>query len=159
MSKAIVFSTVSGNTKALAETIKETLGDVAYCGGVSDDALSADVVYVGSWTTAFSCTPDIKEFLEKLNDKKVFLFMTAGYGSTEEFFKPIIDSMKANVNSSNTIVGEFICQGKVSEAKQEGIKKMDMAKYEGMKAELDKSVSHPDASDKEKLVAAVKATI
>lgn len=155
MKNAIVFETVSGNTKLLAETIEKTVGDVGYIGAPDDKALEADVIYVGSWTTAFSCTPKIKEFLEKLNNKKVFVFVTAGYGSTEEFFKPIIESVKANVNSSNEIIGEFICQGKVSETKQEGIKKMDETKYNNMKPELDKSVSHPDESDLANLVKAL----
>ncbi len=155
MKNAIVFETVSGNTKLLAETIEKTVGNVSYIGAPDDSALDADVIYVGSWTTAFSCTPKIKEFLEKLNNKKVFVFATAGYGSTEEFFKPIIDSIKANVNSSNEIVGEFICQGKVSESKQEAIKKMDETKFNNMKPELDKSLSHPDEADIANLVKAL----
>ncbi|MFI3200220.1 MAG: flavodoxin family protein [Eubacteriales bacterium] len=159
MKQAIVYSSVTGNTKTLAETIQKTLGGDVSIGGVSEEALAADVVYVGSWTTAFSCTPDIKEFLEKLNNKKVFLFMTAGYGNTDDFFQPIMDSVKANVNSSNEIIGTFICQGKVSDNKQEAIKKMDLAKYEGMKAKLDESVSHPSTDDLGKLEASVKESM
>lgn len=156
MKNAIVFSTVSGNTEKLAETIKEAIGGADYFGKVSDEALEAETVYIGSWTTAFSCTPDVKEFIGKLKGKKVFLFMTAGYGSSEEFFAPIIKSVEDLVDSSNEIIGTFICQGKVSEAKQKGIKDMDIDKYNNMKSELDKSVSHPDADDLAKLKDAVK---
>ena len=155
MKNAIVYSTTTGNTKALAEVISDKVGEVIYNGKPADEALEADTIYVGSWAQAFSATPDIKEFLAKLNNKKVFIFMTAGYGSSEEFFAPIIDSVKALVNDTNEIIGTFICQGKVSQGKQEAIKKMDMAKYEGMKAELDKSQAHPDAADLEKLKAAL----
>ncbi len=156
MKKAIVFSSVSGNTEKLAKEIQTNIGETVYFGKPSDEALESDVIYVGSWTMAFTCTPDIKDFLSKLNNKKVFLFMTAGYGSSKEFFTPIIDSMKSNLNDSNEIIGEYICQGKVSEPKQEAIKKADMAKYESMKAELDKSISHPDSSDLESLKAIIK---
>lgn len=156
MKNAIVFSSASGNTKLLAETIQSTISDVVYCGKASDEALEADIIYIGSWAQAFSCTADIKEFLGKVKGKKVFIFMTAGYGSSEEFFAPIIDSVKALVDSSNEIIGEFICQGKVSEGKQKAIKDGDEAKYNSMKAELDKSVSHPDKDDTAKLVEAVK---
>ncbi|MFI3175100.1 MAG: flavodoxin family protein [Bacillota bacterium] len=156
MKTAIVFSSGTGSTKLLAETIQATVGDVAYCGKVSDAALSADVIYIGSWTQAFSCTADIKEFLGKVKGKKVFLFMTAGYGSDDAFFKPIMDSVKNLVDGSNEVIGEFICQGKVSEMKQKAIKEADEAKYNSMKAELDKSVSHPDKADTDKLVEAVK---
>lgn len=156
MKKAIVFSSVTGNTKLLAENIKKTLGEDVYCGPVCDEALEADVLYIGSWAQAFSCTADIKEFLGKVKGKKVFLFMTAGYGSSEEFFAPIINSVKELVDSSNEIIGEFICQGKVSQTKQDGIKSMDAEKFEKMKPELDKSQSHPDNDDISKLVALIK---
>ncbi|MFI3202593.1 MAG: flavodoxin family protein [Eubacteriales bacterium] len=157
MKQAIVYSSATGNTKLLAETIQKALGSDVSIGGVSEDALNADVVYVGSWAQAFTCTADIKEFLEKLNNKKVFLFMTAGYGNTDDFFQPIMDSVKANVNDTNEIIGTYICQGKVSEGKQEAIKKMDMAKYESMKAKLDESVSHPSKDDLEKLTTVINA--
>ncbi len=157
MKKAIVFSSATGNTKKLAEAICDTLGEEIYCGKISDEALDADVIFVGSWTMAFNCAPDIKGFLEKLNDKKVFIFMTAGYGSTPEFFAPIINATKENINASNEIVGEFICQGKVSASKQDAIKKMDLAKFESMKPELDNSQTHPDSDDIANLVQTIKS--
>ncbi len=150
MKTAIVYSTVSKNTEKLAEVVKSMVGEVIHFGKANDEALNADVVYVGSWTQAFTCTPDIKAFLEKLNNKKVFVFMTAGYGSSDEYLKPILNSMKAHINDTNEIIGEFICQGKVSNTKIEAIKKMDMAKYETMKEELEKSQSHPNDEDLEK---------
>ncbi len=156
MKTAIVYSSATGNTKLLADTIKATVGEVAYSGKADDAALDADVIYIGSWTQAFSCTADIKEFIGKVKGKKVFLFMTAGYGSSDDFFKPIMDSVKALVDSSNEIIGEFICQGKVSENKQKGIKEADEAKFNTMKPELDKSQAHPDKSDTDKLADAVK---
>ncbi len=151
MKKAIVFSTVSGNTKKLADVIYNSIGEEVYCGKPCAEATDADMIYVGSWTAGFSCAPDIKAFLESLNNKKIFLFMTAGYGHSDEFFKKILDAAKENINSSNELVGEFICQGEVSESKREAIKKMDMAKFESMQAELDYSKSHPDSNDLENL--------
>lgn len=152
MKKAIVFSSITGNTEKLANEIKNKIGDVVYFGKPDEKALEADVIYVGSWAQAFSATADIKDFMTKLNDKKVFVFMTAGYGSTDDFFAPIMESAKESINSSNEIIGQFICQGKVSENKQKAIKDMDLAKFENMKPELDKSISHPDANDIANLV-------
>lgn len=124
MKKAIVYSSITGNTELLANTIKDTIKDFDYIGKPIDDALDADIIYVGSWTMKFTCTSEIKEFLTKLNNKKIFIFMTAGYGSSDEFLNPIINSVKENVNSSNEIIGEFICQGKVSQTKRNAIKLM-----------------------------------
>lgn len=159
MKKAIVFSSGTGNTKKLAQAIYDTLGEEIYCGKICDAALDADMIFVGSWTMAFTCVPDIKIFAEKLNGKKVFPFMTSGYNHTEEYFTPIINSFKENINDTNEIIGEFICQGKVSAPKQEAIKKMDMAKCESMKVELDNSQTHPDDADIAKLVEKIKSLV
>ena len=156
MKKSIIFTSVSENTKKLAEVIKAEVGEISYFGKPSEEALDADIIVLGSWVTGNSFSPDLKEFLPKINGKKVFLFMTAGYGNSKEFFDPIIGSFKDALSANNEIIGEFICQGKVTEAKQEAIKKMDMNKYLGMKEQLDNSQSHPDASDIENLVKAVE---
>ncbi|MFI3115270.1 MAG: flavodoxin family protein [Clostridia bacterium] len=147
MKKSIVFSSATGNTELLAKEIQENIGDTVYFGKPSDEALDADVIYIGSFAQAFSCTADIKEFASKISNKKVFLFMTAGYGSTTEFFAPIMASFKENINDTNEIIGEFICQGKVSDSKKNAIKQMDEAKFNTMEPELLKAESHPDAND------------
>lgn len=147
MTKSVVFSSVTGNTKLLAEHIKAQLGEVSHFGAVSDESLESDIIFVGFWTTKFSCGADIKSYLEKLNNKKVFLFGTAGYNSTPEYYNSILDEVKKSVNDTNEIVGTFMCQGKVSDNKQKALKDMDLAKYEGMKANLDDAGSHPDKAD------------
>ncbi|MFI3249698.1 MAG: flavodoxin family protein [Eubacteriales bacterium] len=155
MKNAIVYSSASGNTEKLAEAIKNKVGDVIYCGKVDDAALEADVIYVGFWAMKFTCGPDIQGFLEKLQGKKIFLFGTAGYDDTEEYFKSILDAAKGNIPASNTVIGEYMCMGKVSEAKQKSIKEMDEAKFNGMKAKLDKAESHPNQDDLTKLTSLI----
>ncbi len=157
MKKAIVYSSVTGNTKKLAHTIHEEIGEVEYCGKISEDALKADMIFVGFWTQGFSCSKDVSDFLAKVKDKKVFIFGTAGYGNTEEFFAPIMDSVKSLLCDSNQIVGTYICQGKVSDAKQKAIKDMDEDKFNVMKPMLDESVSHPNDADIANLKEVIKS--
>lgn len=152
MKKSIIYSSATGNTKQLAEVInKEISAD--YCGKADDSALDSDVIFVGFWAKAFSCDDGIAEFLKKLQGKKVFLFGTAGYDDTEEYFTKILTAAKEHLNDSNTVVGEFMCLAKVSAPKQESLK--EMGKYEGMKDNLARGLSHPDASDEENLKKAV----
>lgn len=157
MKKSIVFSSVSGNTKLLAEQIKSQVGEVSYCGSPSDETLDSDLIFVGFWTTKFSCSDDIKSYLEKLNNKKVFLFGTAGYDSTPEYYQSILDEVKKSLNDTNELVGTFMCQGKVSDNKQKAIQQMDATKYETMKPKLDDASSHPDKEDMSKLTEAVSS--
>lgn len=155
MKTAIVYSSATGNTKALAETIEKKVSDLIYTGTVDDKALDADVIYVGFWAKAFSCGDDIKGFLEKCKGKKIFLFGTAGYDDTQEYFDKILTAVKENIDSSNTVTGEFLCMGKVSTAKQNAIKEMDEAKFNNMKPNMDRAESHPDQADLDNLAAKI----
>ena len=153
MKKAVVYSSLTKNTKLLAESIKSHFNDnVDYFGKISDEALECDIIYVGSWTQGFDAPQEVKDFLAKLKGKKVFIFGTAGYNNTPEYFEPILVAFKKNIDSSNEIIGEFMCQGKVSAPKQEAIKKMDAAKFESMKANIDKGANHPDSNDIDNLL-------
>ena len=146
MKYAVVYSSVTGNTEKLANAIKQKIGE-CYFGKPSDEALEADVLFVGFWAIGNSCGADIKSFIEKLTGKKVFLFATVGYGNTKEYYDGILDSVKAMVPSSNTIIGAYACQGKVSEAIVTKIKEGMPEKYELIKDKLVESVNHPNQDD------------
>lgn len=155
MKSAIVYSSGTGNTEKLAKAIEGKVADAIYCGKLDDKALEAEMIYVGFWTAKFTCTDDVKGFLEKLDGKKIFLFGTAGYDDTEEYFQKILTAVKEMIPSSNTVVGEFMSMGKVSAGKQKAIAEMDQAKFDGMKAKLDQAEQHPDQGDLDKLLALV----
>lgn len=151
MKYAIVYSSITGNTKKLAETIKNKVGE-CYFGKPSDEALEADIIFIGSWAAKNSCTPDIQEFIEKLSNKKVFIFGTAGYSNTKEYFEEILNNVKSHVPSSNTIIGTYMCQGKVSDAWQNKIKESAPDKYELIKNNLEESMNHPSEDDIKSLI-------
>lgn len=154
MKYAVVYSSITGNTKKLAEAIKDKVGE-CYFGNPSDEALSADTIFIGSWTTKNSCSPDIKAFIEKLSDKKIFLFGTAGYNNTKEYFEEILSNVKSCVPSSNNIIGAYMCQGKVSDKKQESIKTEKPEMYEAIKDNLAESVNHPNEEDIKSLISEI----
>lgn len=158
MKYAVVYSSVTNNTKRLAETIKEQVG-AEYCGKLSDEVLAADVVFVGFWATKHSCGADVQAFMQKLSNKKVFLFGTAGYNDTQEYFEEILDNAKAHIPASNEIIGTYMCQGKVTEAMKTRIKEVMPEKYEIMKDKLASSVNHPNQADLDALVVAVEKVI
>jgi len=157
MKYAVVYSSVTGNTKKLAEAIKNKVGE-GYFGKPSDEALDADVIFVGFWTMG-TCGADIKNFIQKLSGKKVFIFGTAGYDNTKEYFDGILEGVKANVPESNTIIGSYMCQGRVSDAIQDKIKKAMPDKYEAIKDKLAESLNHPNEDDVNLLVAEVEKVL
>ena len=80
MSYAIVFSSKTGNTALLAQTLQEQLpqADCCYFGAPDAAALAADTLYVGFWTDKGKADADTLDFLQQLHGKRVFLFGTAG---------------------------------------------------------------------------------
>ena len=158
MKYAVVYSSVTNNTKKLAETIQNKVG-AEYCGKISDEALAADVVFVGFWTTKNSCGADVQAFMQKLSNKKVFLFGTAGYNDTQEYFEEILNNAKEHLPTSNELIGTYMCQGKVTDAMQARIKEVAPEKYEQIKDKLAIAVNHPNQEDLDALIVAVEKAL
>ena len=158
---SIVFSSKTGNTKMLAEAVRETLGEdnLVYFGAPSDEAFEAfeaDIIYAGYWTDKGCCDKDSKNFLKKIENKKLFLFGTAGFGTDEAYFDKVIGKTKECLSSSVTLIGTYMCQGKMPMSVRERYEKM--RKIPGLPMDVDKMIanfdmalSHPDENDLEKL--------
>ena len=86
MKNAVVFSSKTGNTKQLADEIRNVLPEetIKYFGSPETAPLDADSYYVGFWTDKGHCNAEIGTFLKKIKDKEVFLFGTAGFGGDTE---------------------------------------------------------------------------
>ena len=83
MKYAIVFSSMTGNTAALADKLHDILpaDDCVYFGDPAQYSpdLGADLVFVGFWTEKESCDGATRVFLKSLSNTNVVLFGTAGY--------------------------------------------------------------------------------
>ena len=92
MSYAIVFSSKTGNTALLAQTLQEQLpqADCCYFGAPDAAALATDTLYVGFWTDKGTADADTLDFLKQLRGKRVFLFGTAGFGGSAPYFEKIL---------------------------------------------------------------------
>ena len=158
MSYAIVFSSKTGNTALLAQTLREQLlqADCCYFGAPDAAALAADTLYVGFWTDKGNADNATLELLSKLRNKKIFLFGTAGFGGSEAYFQNILNRVKASIDPSNSVVGEYMCQGKMPQSVRERYQKMKAqpehpANTDALIENFDRALSHPDARDLERL--------
>jgi len=163
MSYAIVFSSKTGNTELLADTLHNCLPqeDCCYFGIPNPAAMEADTLYVGFWTDKGKADESSSDFLKRLRGKQVFLFGTAGFGGSEEYFNKILKAVQKELHSSNTVVGSFMCQGKMPMSvrqRYENMKKqpLHLPNLDAMIENFDKALSHPDADDLERLKQAVK---
>ena len=160
MTYAIVYSSKTGNTRLLAETIRDTLpaGDCLYCGAPDDAALAADRIYVGFWTDKGTCDADTAAFLSRLTGQQVFLFGTAGFGGAPEYFDKILSAARQHLPESITVCGSYMCQGKMPAAVRARYESMeDSPRRQMLLATFDAALSHPDENDLARLRDAVCA--
>ena len=158
MSYAIVFSSKTGNTALLAQTLQEQLPqtDCCYFGAPDAAALAADTLYVGFWTDKGTADQACLELLGRLRNKKIFLFGTAGFGGSEAYYQKILANVRMAIDASNTVVGEYMCQGRMPQAVRDRyvkMKEMPDAKpnLDALIENFDQALSHPDQEDLERL--------
>lgn len=158
MSYAIVYSSHTGNTALLAQTIRETLPqeDCVYFGAPDPSALTAETVYVGFWTDKGTCDASIAQFLQSLTNQKVFLFGTAGFGGAAAYFEQILNRVKENLGDSTELIGIYMCQGKMPQPVRTRYEQMEEGpRRTAMLENFDQALSHPNAEDLANLRAAI----
>ena len=157
MSYSIVYSSRTGNTALLAQTIRDSLpaGDCLYFGAPDARALEADTIYVGFWTDKGTCDETISSFLQSITGQKVFLFGTAGFGGAPAYFAQILQRVQQNLKDAN-VVGSYMCQGKMPEAVRSRYLAMEESpRRTAMLENFEQALSHPDAQDLARLKEAV----
>lgn len=78
---SIIFSSMTGNTRKLADKIHEILPKEScdYFGTADAQGIKSELLYIGFWTDKGNADSDTLDFLSKLKNKKIFLFGTAGF--------------------------------------------------------------------------------
>lgn len=157
MSYAIVFSSKTGNTRLLADTLRASLpqNECTYFGAPAPEALEAETLYIGFWTDKGHADDTLTAFLQTLKGKRIFLFGTAGGGSAE-YFEQILAAVQKSLDESNTVIGTYMCQGKMPMTVRQQYEKMLQQPNHAPNLEMlienfDKALAHPDAADLDQL--------
>ena len=116
----------------------------------------SDLLYIGFWTDKGNADHKTLELLAKLKNKKIFLFGTAGFGGSDVYFKKILEQVRQSIDSSNVVIGEYMCQGKMPLSVRERYIKMKEspehpANLDMLIKNFDCALSHPDREDLERL--------
>ena len=154
MRYSIVYSTRTGNTRLLAEQVREALPaeDCVYFGEADEKALEADRIYVGFWTDKGCCDSQTADFLKTLRDKEVVLFGSAGFGQDQSYFDKILKRTEGKLDKSVKVAGTFMCQGRMPQAVRDRYVKMKsspvhMPNLDQLIENFDQALSHPDEAD------------
>ncbi|WP_295155184.1 flavodoxin family protein [uncultured Brachyspira sp.] len=170
MKYSIIYTSKSGNTEKLALAIKEAAnGECLQCvkTNAADNAKidDSDLIFVGAGNYRGNCDDAAGKFMQTLKNKKVFLFMTVGYGNNQKYYDKMINPSKAFLDSSNTLVGTYVCQGQWMEGQKKNLENMlskasnddEKKAIQSKLGNYDNAMGHPDADDLNKLKEIVKS--
>lgn len=153
MRVGIFYSSVSGNTKLIAQTIQKELHcDMMVMADYNEEVLrNYDLLFIGYWIDKGDCDTLSKKVLNGVNGEKIALFGTLGAADNTTYY----DMVKSNVEK-NVLIGKvhyhFLCQGKIEDKLFKQCKdtlqkdpdnehlKMQVLNYE-------EGMSHPDETD------------
>lgn len=156
MKTLIVYSSQSGNTKKLAETIYAVLPgekDIIPVDAAPEPE-GYDCVAVGFWLQAGKPDPKASAYLARVNNARLFLFATHGAAAESAHARSAMDHARTLAPEAS-VVGSFSCQGEVNPKALEKIRaKVPQPPWV---QDADGAVGHPDPGDLAKLGEALNA--
>lgn len=116
MKSLIVYSSKSGNTRKLADAVKDFLPGEKISKPVEEkpDTDGYDLICVGFWFQAGKPDPSTTELLQNIDSQApLFIFATHGAAVESDHVRNGMKQAEAFAASS-TIIGTFSCQGEVN---------------------------------------------
>ena len=116
MKSIIIYSSLTGNTKQVAEAIARVLPADTLCVPMSElpsDIASYDLVFAGFWVDKGTANKEARDVLGTLHNPHIALFATAGVPPQMEHAKQSLVNAAACLPEGVVPVDTFICQGKV----------------------------------------------
>lgn len=154
MKTLVIYSSLTGNTKKLAQAIANEMEDTEII-SVDEFRVSMmdnfDFFMIGYWVDKGVCDDKSKEVLKHMLDKKVALFGTLGAKENTKYY----DMVKAKVEEQAQgvhVIGHFLCQGSVGEKTMERYREMLKKTPDDihLKAQLEayeEGIHHPNELD------------
>ena len=156
MKALIVYSSQSGNTRKLAQSIYESLSMEKNMLPI-EEALKPgedEVLFLGFWLQGGKPDPKTAEYLAKVGKARLFLFATHGAAGNSKHAQDALAHAKSLAPSAS-FIGQFSCQGEVNPKVLEKVSKKSPPPP--WIQDADGAVGHPDAQDESDLRAAIEA--
>jgi flavodoxin len=147
------YSSKTGNTQKVAQAIHEVMpeGSVLAALPSAPDPEDFDFIALGFWVDKGTADALALDYIKKINGKKVGLFMTLGAYPDSEHAKKSMAAARALLEPRNTVVREFICQGKIDPALSKMFEQFPAGHPHAMTPERKerhaRAATHPDQED------------
>ena len=149
MKHLVVYSTLTGNTRMIAEAVFKSLPEPKEIFNIetAPQPDSYDFIAVGFWVDRGSADAKSKKYMEGIKGKKVGIFGTLGAYPNSRHAMETLENVRAML-VGNELLGEFICQGRVD---PELLKRMPQdgphAMTDERKERLAEAARHPNETD------------
>jgi flavodoxin len=151
----IVYSTLTGNTKKVAEAVSGAIeGSEIVSVDQNPEPSGYDLILSGFWVDKGQADAKTKNFLARLKGRSVGFFYTLGAypdsSHADDVAKDTEELLKAG---GNVVLGSFRCQGKVDPELLEKMKKMLPPDHphaqmtEERRTRLEEAAKHPNEED------------
>lgn len=150
---AVIYSSVTGNTKKIAEAMAEAVGkdcDVFRVQEAPEDVSDYDVVLLGYWLRLGAPDPLMLKYLPKVHGTRVCFFQTHGTDPTSEHAVTSFARAGYQLGADCEILGTFGCRGKIQPAllaKRKNAGPDDPHGGEKSRERWRLASTHPDAAD------------
>lgn len=150
MKTLVVYSTLTGNTKMIAESICQQLENAdIHAVENAPDANNYDVIFIGFWVDKGRADDKMLAYMETIKAKKVALFFTLGAWPDSEHADNVFEDTCKRL-AGNEVLGHFCCQGKIDPKLLELMQKMPNNPHPNTperEARIKEAAKHPDAKD------------
>lgn len=153
MRVAVIYSSLTGNTRMVAEAIHRVMPQGAEIFPVAEAPAPTgyDFLALGFWVDRGQPNSAMRAYMEQIQGQNVGLFGTLGAWPDSDHARQTIAAAEALVEG-NTVLGSFLCQGKVNPKLLAMMaKKTDSQASHPMTAErearIEEAKKHPNADD------------
>lgn len=163
MQTVVVFSSLTGNTKKIAQAVYEALPSSKDIYKVDDkfNLDKYDLIAIGYWVNKGTCDDKLKEVINTIHNKNVILFGTLGARDVGDYYETVKKRIEDLVTEDNKLLGHFLCQGKITEkltARYEAMLKKNPEDEHAkeMFKNFETAKSHPNNEDIENVTKFIK---
>ena len=150
MPRCIIYSSITGNTRQLAEAMAHAEGSPLYSVQDAPNPERFSLLALGFWVRKGLPDERMLRFMESIRNTKVYLFGTLGAWPDSPHAERCIEETTQRLSAQgNTIIGHFLCQGRVNPrivtaSAQKGTHLLTPERA----ARLAEAERHPDAQDR-----------
>jgi flavodoxin len=160
MKTAVIYSSLTGNTKKIAEAIAAELpGSICVDLKQAPDPAEFDLIAMGFWAKRGSAAPAAQAYMQQISGKKVITFFTLGAYPDSDHAQHCASAGNACYGENCTILGTFWCQGalnpKLREHHEKNPENSRHPVTDARKQRWADAATHPDEED----IAAARAFI